>query len=185
MGASGSGKSSLLRAIAGLWTSGQGEIRRPELEDILFLPQRPYMILGTLREQLLYPRFNQGLGADFLQSVLEQVNLPDLAERFGGWEAEENWENVLSLGEQQRVALARVFVNQLPYAILDEATSALDVDNEALVYGRLAALGTTYISVGHRPTLMRYHRQRLEIRGDGAWELTPLDGAGGENAPKS
>ncbi|MFN5515438.1 MAG: ABC transporter ATP-binding protein/permease [Cyanobacteriota bacterium] len=177
MGASGSGKSSLLRAIAGLWTSGQGKIRRPELEDILFLPQRPYMILGTLREQLLYPRFNQGLGADFLQSVLEQVNLPDLAERFGGWEAEENWENVLSLGEQQRVALARVFVNQLPYAILDEATSALDVENEALVYGRLAALGTTYISVGHRPSLVRYHRQRLEIRGDGAWELTPLNGA--------
>jgi putative ATP-binding cassette transporter len=174
MGASGSGKSSLLRAIAGLWTTGQGIIRRPALEDILFLPQRPYMILGSLREQLLYPHFNENLSNDYLEEVLIKVNLPDVVERFGGWDSIENWENVLSLGEQQRIALARVFVHQLPYAILDEATSALDVGNEALLYQHLEELGTTYISVGHRPTLTRYHRQCLEVQSGGLWQLRPL-----------
>ncbi|MFM1841711.1 MAG: transporter, partial [Cyanobacteriota bacterium] len=82
--------------------------------------------------------------------------------------------NVLSLGEQQRVALARVFVNQPRYAILDEATSALDVDNEEMVYQALADLGTTYISVGHRPSLRRYHRQCLEIQAEGQWQLEAL-----------
>jgi len=174
MGASGAGKSSLLRAIAGLWTTGQGIIRRPALEDILFLPQRPYMILGSLREQLLYPHCNGNLSNDYLEEILIKVNLPDVVERFGGWDSIENWENVLSLGEQQRIALARVFVHQLPYAILDEATSALDVANEALLYQHLGELDTTYISVGHRPSLTRYHRQCLEVQSGGLWQLRPL-----------
>lgn len=174
MGASGSGKSSLLRAIAGLWNSGQGEIERPPLEDLLFLPQRPYMILGSLRQQLIYPNSQATVDDDFLLSVLQRVNLPDLAQRFNGLDSWENWTNVLSLGEQQRVALARVFVNHPRYAILDEATSALDVDNEEKVYQALAELGTTYISVGHRPSLRRYHQQCLEIQAEGQWHLQTL-----------
>jgi putative ATP-binding cassette transporter len=174
MGASGSGKSSLLRAIAGLWNTGQGDIERPPLEDLLFLPQRPYMILGSLRQQLIYPNSQQTIDDDFLLKVLYCVNLPDLADRFDGLDSWENWTNVLSLGEQQRVALARVFVNQPRYAILDEATSALDVDNEEMVYQALADLGTTYISVGHRPSLRRYHRQCLEIQAEGQWQLEAL-----------
>lgn len=174
MGASGSGKSSLLRAIAGLWNSGQGEIERPPLEDLLFLPQRPYMILGSLRQQLIYPNSQATVDDDFLLSVLQRVNLPDLAQRFNGLDSWENWTNVLSLGEQQRVALARVFVNHPRYAILDEATSALDVDNEEKVYQALAELGTTYISVGHRPSLRRYHHQCLEIQAEGVWQWQTL-----------
>jgi putative ATP-binding cassette transporter len=177
MGASGSGKSSLLRAIAGLWNSGQGEIERPPLEDLLFLPQRPYMILGSLRQQLIYPNSQQAVEDDFLLKVLDRVNLPDLAQRFNGLDSWENWTNVLSLGEQQRVALARVFVNQPRYAILDEATSALDGDNEARVYQALVDLGTTYISVGHRPSLRSYHHQCLEIRAEGQWHLENLPSA--------
>ncbi len=177
MGASGSGKSSLLRAIAGLWNSGQGEIERPPLDDLLFLPQRPYMILGSLRQQLTYPHFQQTIEDDFLLNVLDKVNLPDLAQRFKGLDSWENWTNVLSLGEQQRVALARVFVNQPRYAILDEATSALDVDNEETLYQALADLGTTYISVGHRPSLRRYHQQCLEIQTEGQWQLQTLSSA--------
>ncbi len=162
MGASGSGKSSLLRAIAGLWNSGSGTIYRPNLEDLLFLPQRPYMILGTLKEQLLYPNPDNQVSDDYLQQVLETVNLANLAERFpDGFNAQENWENVLSLGEQQRVAFARILISQPRYAILDEATSALDVNNEQFLYEKLTHQGTTYISVGHRPTLTEYHQQLL------------------------
>ena len=175
MGASGSGKSSLLRAIAGLWDSGRGTILRPELNDLLFLPQRPYMILGTLREQLLYPQPSNQASDDYLQAMLETVNLPDLARRYeAGFEAQENWENVLSLGEQQRVAFARILINQPKYAILDEATSALDVQNEEFLYQQLSSQGTTYISVGHRPTLTAYHQQLLEILDGGEWSYQRL-----------
>lgn len=174
MGASGSGKSSLLRAIAGLWDSGQGIIQRPELEDLLFLPQRPYMILGSLREQLIYPSSQQNVDDEFLLEILQRVNLPDLAQRFQGLDSLENWSSVLSLGEQQRIALARVFINQPRYAILDEATSALDVNNEAELYQALVQLGTTYISVGHRPSLRDFHRQCLEVQAEGRWAVTTI-----------
>ena len=172
MGASGIGKSSLLRAIAGLWNTGSGTIYRPDLENLLFLPQRPYMILGTLREQLLYPNPANQVTNEYLQQILETVNLPELVSRFPeGFNAQENWENVLSLGEQQRVAFARVLISQPRYAILDEATSALDVKNEEFLYKKLSHQGTTYISVGHRPTLTQYHKQMLEILEGGEWQL--------------
>ena len=176
MGASGAGKSSLLRAIAQLWTSGTGIIARPELKEMLFLPQRPYMILGTLREQLLYPNLTRNISDDELQQILEIVNLPNLVSRFQtGFDTEENWENVLSLGEQQRVAFGRILVSQPRYAILDEATSALDVTNEAILYQKLSHQGTTYISVGHRPTLRQYHQRLLEILEGGTWELKEIN----------
>ncbi|MEA5535520.1 ABC transporter ATP-binding protein/permease [Crocosphaera sp. XPORK-15E] len=171
MGASGTGKSSLLRAIAGLWNSGDGIILRPQPEDILFLPQRPYMILGTLKEQLLYPNPKNEISEKELKKVLKTVNLPNLLEQVGGFDAEENWENVLSLGEQQRVAFARILITKPRYAILDEATSALDVKNEEALYQQLSDMRTTYISVGHRPTLTLYHQQLLEIFDGGTWEV--------------
>ncbi len=173
MGVSGSGKSSILRAIAGLWNSGTGAIYRPQLEQILFLPQRPYMILGSLRDQLLYPRTDLNISDEEIYRVLNQVNLPDLAERFG-LDTIENWEQVLSMGEQQRVAFARLLLIQPPYAILDEATSALDIHNEQNLYQQLQSLSTTYISVGHRPTLFQYHHQILEVFGDETWRVSSL-----------
>ncbi|MFS0513855.1 ABC transporter ATP-binding protein/permease [Nostoc sp. UIC 10607] len=158
MGDSGCGKSSLLRALAGLWNSGTGVIVRPELEEMLFLPQRPYMILGTLREQLIYPNAKVNLSDEELHQVLHRVNLSDLAERFGGFEVEQDWSDVLSLGEQQRLAFARLLVTKPKYAILDEATSALDINNEEHLYSLLVETETTFISVGHRPTLKKYHQ---------------------------
>ena len=176
MGASGVGKSSLLRAIAQLWTSGQGVITHPPLEEILFLPQRPYMIMGTLRGQLLYPNPTPLVSDRQLQEILDLVQLPNLLNRFpAGWNAQEDWENILSLGEQQRIALARVIVNRPRYAILDEATSALDTENEKLLYQTIAGLGTTYISVGHRNTLKQYHQKLLTILEDGRWEIQSLN----------
>ena len=171
-GASGCGKSSILRAIASLWNSGSGTIHRPKLEEILFLPQRPYLIFGSLRDQLLYPRTDLNISDAEIYQVLEEVNLPDLAERFGGLDVIEDWERVFSMGEQQRVAFARLLLTQPRYAILDEATSALDVKNEQNLYKHLQSLSTTYISVGHRPTLLQYHQQVLEVVGDETWRVS-------------
>ncbi|MCV3217386.1 ABC transporter ATP-binding protein/permease [Plectonema radiosum NIES-515] len=163
MGESGSGKTSLLRAIAGLWNSGTGVIFRPELEEMLFLPQRPYMILGTLRDQLIYPNAKVDVSDEELYQILHRVNLSDLAKRFGGFEAEKDWSDVLSLGEQQRLAFARILVTKPKYAILDEATSALDVNNEENLYNLLLETGTTFISVGHRPTLNKFHQLIISV----------------------
>lgn len=171
VGASGCGKSSLLRAIAGLWRSGSGRIIQPEAKEMLFLPQRPYMLLGSLRSQLLYPLREQEIADEELLRLLEKVNLPDLAARFDGLDAELDWAKVLSVGEQQRIAFARVLLSAPRYAILDEATSALDIANENSLYRQLAASGTTLVSVGHRPSILKYHPQVLELTGDGGWQL--------------
>ncbi len=170
-GPSGCGKSSLLRAIAGLWNAGTGAIVRPKLDQILFLPQRPYMILGTLRDQLLYPYTNTEIEDKELKQILQQVNLKDLDERFGGFDNSLDWASLLSLGEQQRVTFARILLNKPPYTILDEATSALDMENEEGLYQHLQAIGTTFISVGHRPILVNYHQLVLELCEDQTWLL--------------
>ncbi|MDR9403086.1 MAG: ABC transporter ATP-binding protein/permease [Halothece sp. Uz-M2-17] len=174
MGASGCGKSSLLRAIAGLWQSGNGKIIRPPLSEILFLPQRPYMILGSLREELIYPKKESELTNEQLSEILRQVNLPHLIERFGNLNVQKNWGEVLSLGEQQRVAFARILINQPHYVVLDEATSALDVKNEESLYDQLQAINVTYVSVGHRPTLRKYHQLVLELSEDQSWQVQPI-----------
>ncbi|WP_088894099.1 ABC transporter ATP-binding protein/permease [Leptolyngbya ohadii] len=179
MGASGCGKSSLLRAIAGLWNSGKGTIVRPEPEEMLFLPQRPYMVLGTLRDQLLYPNTDRSVTDEQLKQVLEQVNLAEIDDRFDGFDTEQDWADVLSLGEQQRLSFARLLLNKPKYAILDEATSALDLDNEEKLYQHLKALqgnsgdepGTTFLSVGHRATLANYHQSVLRLGVDRSWKI--------------
>ena len=171
MGASGCGKSSLLRAIAGLWNSGTGVIYRPDLSEMLFLPQKPYMILGTLRSQLAYPHDNLDISESELTHALNAVNLPDLIERSGGLDVERDWEDILSLGEQQRLAFARILINKPQYVILDEATSALDIKNEASLYKHLIHNQTTFISVGHRPSLVDYHDYVLKIAEEQSWKL--------------
>lgn len=175
VGNSGSGKSSLLRAIAGLWNAGTGQILRPALSEIMFLPQRPYMVLGSLRSQLLYPNPDHDISETKMRHVLAEVNLAELPERVGGFEVELDWANVLSLGEQQRLAFARLLLNMPSYVILDEATSALDLANEKNLYQQLKAKGTTLISVGHRPSLLQYHEYVLELDGSSNWRLLPMD----------
>jgi len=171
MGPSGSGKSSLLRAIAGLIGSGKGTIVRPGLKHMLFLPQRPYMVLGSLRNQLLYPFTNQYHFDEELLEILEKVNLPRLADQFGGLDAVADWEKVLSVGEQQRLAFARILIAKPRYAMLDEATSALDVKNEDRLYQLLSATRTTIVSVSHHDAVRKYHENVLELLGDGRWQL--------------
>jgi putative ATP-binding cassette transporter len=175
VGASGGGKSSLLRAFAGLWISGKGSISRPPLENILFLPQRPYMVVGTLRDQLMYPNNNPQLSEHDLAEALITVRLPMLIDRFGGLDAVCDWSKTLSLGEQQRVAIARVFLSYQKFIVLDEATSALDEENETEIYEKLASTGATLVSISHRPNAARFHSNVLELDGEGGWSLTTTE----------
>jgi putative ATP-binding cassette transporter len=132
------------------------------------------MLLGTLGDQLRYPRLHQDVSEVELQRVLEMVRLDGLAARMGGFDVELDWADVLSLGEQQRLAFARLLINQPGFAVLDEATSALDRENEVHLYGTLKALGIHYISVGHRRTLLDYHDSVLELQGGERWRLLPV-----------
>ena len=175
VGESGVGKSSLLRAIAGLWNQGTGHIIRPNSNSMLFLPQKPYMILGTLRQQLLYPHTDSQVSDEQLYQVLHRVNLADLSDKVGGLDVELSWSDVLSLGEQQRLAFARLLLSQPDFAILDEATSALDVHNEQRLYQLLQQSQTTIVSVGHRPSLLKYHQQVLQIMGQSRWQLSSVE----------
>ncbi|MCS0628783.1 ABC transporter ATP-binding protein/permease [Telluria mixta] len=175
-GASGCGKSSLLRAIAGLWHTGSGTIQHPPLEDVFFLPQQPYLQQSTLRSQLIYPSVHADLGDEQLLDILEQVHLPHLAERVGGLDAVHDWSKVLSVGEQQRLAFGRVLVHAPRIVILDEATSALDSANEAALYTRLRASGATLVSIAHREAVLRHHTHVLRLVGDGTWEVVDASG---------
>lgn len=170
-GDSGCGKSSLLRAIAGLWHTGSGIIYHPPLEDFFFLPLRPYLQMGSLRSQLNYPSADSHLSDEQLLEILDQVYLPQLAERVGGLSAVRDWEKLLSVGEQQRMAFARILVHVPGIVVLDEATSALDSANESALYTRLRESGVTLISIAHRPAVLKHHTHVLHLLGDGAWKL--------------
>ena len=172
MGPSGCGKSSLMRVIAGLWQSGTGTIYRPNIQALLFLPQKPYMVLGNLRQQMLYPYPDTKATDKQLVDVLKKVNLPDLAERYSdGFDTVEEWGDVLSLGEQQRLSFARVLLHQPTYTLLDEATSALDRTNEEQLYSCLARAKIAYISVGHRESLKTHHQSLLQLAEDHTWKI--------------
>ena len=132
-GPSGAGKTSLMRAVAGIWSFGHGRIERPPSGEIMFMPQKPYLILGSLRRQLQYPRADE-VGDDRLLEALEMVGLAHLPEQFGGLDAELHWADVLSGGEQQRLAFARLLIDAPRFAFLDEATSALDLAAEEALY---------------------------------------------------
>ncbi|MEO1590894.1 MAG: ABC transporter ATP-binding protein/permease [Cyanobacteria bacterium J06632_22] len=167
-GPSGVGKSSLIRAISGLWRTGGGTVYLPE-SDTLFLPQQPYLVLGSLRQQLLYPRADANLSDQHLRDALEQVQLADLTDL----EQIEDWSQRLSTGEQQRLAFARLLLIQPTYAFLDEATSAVSVEQEQHLYKQLSLSATTYISVGHRPSLLGFHQQVLTLLPNQRWTLQP------------
>ena len=265
MGPSGAGKTSLLRAVAGLWEQGAGEVRwaaaaprdpsstdpaagdAPNVAEnsgLYFLPQRPYLVLGTLRQQLLYPTWIQPQRAEYstfkpfwakdedeggdgprmmefqcgvagcapkpddaaLIDALERVNLGYLLRRgtstnahpkegetrlgsdvdewselAAGLDAVGDWSSILSLGEQQRLAFARVLLARPPVALLDEATSALDAANEARMYSLLRDLDdVAYVSVGHRGSLLGFHEQVLRLEGDSSWRVVSAEAYGKE-----
>lgn len=172
MGASGTGKSSVLRTIAGLWPGASGLLERPAANQLMFLPQRPYMVEGCLRDQLLYPYPDRGASDEEILAVVEAVHLSDVLERVEGeLDRVVDWNNMLSLGEQQRIAFARLFLRQPKFAFLDEATSALDEDNQDHLYRQIRESKIGYISVGHRTTLIPFHDRLLTLDRSGSWTV--------------
>jgi putative ATP-binding cassette transporter len=132
------------------------------------------MLLGSLRDQLLYPRLDRNISDVELEKVLKTVRLEDLPERVGGFDAELDWADVLSLGEQQRLAFAQLLFNKPEFAVLDEATNTLNIQNEANLYRKLRELHIHYISVGHRRSILDYHDRVLDLQGPDRWRLLPV-----------
>lgn len=180
-GPSGSGKTTLLRALAGLWPYAHGQVRRPQGASALFLSQRPYLPLGDLRSALAYPGQAQPQDDARLVDALRQVNLGHLSQRL---DEVADWSRILSIGEQQRVAFARVLFNRPAIVFLDEATSATDEGLEHMLYSllRSALPDCMLVSVGHRSTLDPFHTHRLYLDGAGGWTMGAADPAPGAAA---
>jgi len=133
------------------------------------------MLLGSLREQLCYPTEVKKFSDEHLTSVLHEVNLKTLVDRYPNLDIKQDWPRILSLGEQQRLAFARLLLNSPRFAVLDEATSALDIDTEKKLYSLLKERELSLISVGHRPSLKDFHENILELNGQGDWKLLTSD----------
>lgn len=181
-GSNGVGKSAISRILAGLWPVYRGLVSRPKnigQDGIMFLPQRPYLSPGTLRDQVIYPDGHVDMrekrkSEDDLKSVLEAARLGYLPDREGGWDTRKEWKDVLSGGEKQRMGFARLLYHEPQYAIVDEGTSAVSSDVEGLLYETCKERGITLITISTRASLKKYHTYNLVLgmgeRGD-EWEF--------------
>ena len=167
-GPSGSGKSTLFRAMAGIWPFGNGSIAVPANASLMMLPQRPYFPIGSLHAAIVYPGETESFNPDRVRDVLAMVGLPQLGPRL---EEEGHWNRMLSLGEQQRLGLARALLHKPDYLFLDEATASLDEPSEADLYALLTGKlpQTTIVSIGHRSTLEAFHQRNITMVRDGDW----------------
>ena len=169
-GASGCGKSTLLRALAGIWPYGSGEITTPEKWRVMFLPQRPYLPLGSLRQAIYYPQPVPEQETEDIKALLNLFGVSHLADSL---DKVDDWSRILSLGEQQRLAFIRILLFKPEIVFLDESTSAMDEDREAEAYDVLSSQlpDTAVVSVGHRSTLRAKHQRELKLAGSGQWEI--------------
>ena len=181
VGPNGCGKSSLFRILGGLWPVYGGTVHKPPFTAIFYIPQRPYLSRGSLRQQIIYPdglrtMRAKGVTDSDLLGILRILNLEHLVDLYPeGWDAEAEWRDVLSGGLQQRVAMARLFYHRPRYAILDECTSSVTLDTEKVMYDNAKALGITLMTVSHRRSLWKYHSRILQFDGQGNYVFTKLD----------
>ncbi len=172
-GESGAGKSTLLRSLAGIWPFANGQLQLPAAQDCLFLPQRPYLPLGSLRRALLYPKTAASVSEGEIREILQLCQLDKFASRL---DEIADWSRILSLGEQQRLAFARILLVKPQWIFMDEASSALDEPMEKYLYELLQARlpESSIISIGHRSTLLAQHERQLRLLGKGQWELSAI-----------
>lgn len=179
-GPNGSGKSSLFRMLGGLWPCKEGEITIPNSENMFYLPQRAYLCKGSLREQIIYPhKLNQYKTVkktdEDLAEILKILDLLDLLQVEDPWNTVRNWTDELSVGAQQRLAMARLYYHQPKFAVLDECTSAVSPSMEQFMYKHAQELGITVLSVAHRPALWHFHKYLLKFNGKGGYYFGKLD----------
>lgn len=178
-GPNGCGKSSLFRIMGALWPLFGGKVHRPQNESIFYIPQRPYLPTGTLRDQIIYPHNKLQMRKKKytdkkLKELLKIVQLDAYIEKGKGLNEFANWNNILAGGEKQRIAMARLFYHKPKFAILDECTSNVSLDIESIAYNHSKAIGITLITVSHRPTLWKYHDYLLRMNGEGDYTFEKI-----------